>query len=57
MNRLFSLIMYVLWIATIIIVLAATFTNFKYEDLNVLAIVLFVFAVLNSIFSMPRKKQ
>ena len=56
MNRLFSLIMYVLWIATIIIVLAATFTNFKYEDLNVLAIVVFVFAALNSVFSIPRKK-
>ncbi len=56
MNKIFSIIMYVLWIATIILVLAATFTNFKYEDLNVLAIVALVFAILNSIFMVPRKK-
>lgn len=56
MERFFSLIMYVLWTATIIAVLSATFTNFQYEDLNILAGVLFVFSALNSFFMLSRKK-
>jgi hypothetical protein len=40
--------MYILWVASIVVVLATTFTNFQYEDLNFIAIVLLVFTVLNS---------
>ena len=57
MNRIISLIMYVLWILTIIIVLATTFTNFQYEDLNALAVVLFVFALLNSILVFKARRK
>jgi hypothetical protein len=42
--------MYTLWIITILLVLAATFTNFQFEDLNALAIVLLAFALINSFF-------
>ena len=48
--------MYVLWIATVVLILATTFTDFKYEDLNMLAIVSLVFAVLNSIFLLTTKQ-
>ena len=40
--------MYALWTMAIITVLATTFTNFQYLDLNVIAIVLLFFALLNS---------
>jgi len=49
--------MYILWIATIIFVLATTFTDFKYEDLNMIAAVLFVFALINSILIFAIKKK
>lgn len=42
--------MYFLWIMTIIAILATTFTRFQYEDLNAIASVLFIFAVINSFF-------
>ena len=55
MDRLFSVILYVLWTTAIIVILSTTFTNFQYEDLNALAIILLVFAILNSIFLAIRK--
>lgn len=57
MEKFFSLIMYILWIATVIAILSTTFTNFQYEDLNILAIVLLVFAGLNSFFMINRNKK
>ena len=57
MNKLISLIMYLLWIATIIAILAMTFTSFKYEDLNLIAIVLLVFASVNSYFATNQNKR
>lgn len=56
MDRFISLTMYVLWILTIIFILAATFNNFQYEDLNTLAIVLLACSLLNSILMVTRKK-
>lgn len=56
MERFLSIVMYVLWTATIVAILSATFTNFQYEDLNVLAGVLLFFAILNSIFVTIKKK-
>ncbi len=56
MQRFLSIVMYVLWTVTIVAVLSATFTNFQYEDLNILAAVLLFFAILNSIFVAIKKK-
>ncbi|MCC6758719.1 MAG: hypothetical protein IT395_03730 [Candidatus Omnitrophica bacterium] len=56
MDRFFSVIMYILWTATIIAILSTTFTNFQYFDLNVLAGLLLFFAVINSIFMAVKKK-
>lgn len=57
MEKLFSLVMYVLWTATIVAVLSTTFTDFKYEDLNIMAGVLLAFSILNSIFMVQRRRQ
>ncbi|MCK5580563.1 MAG: hypothetical protein KAJ18_04740 [Candidatus Omnitrophica bacterium] len=57
MGTFISIMMYVLWTATIVAVLAATFTNFRYEDLNLIAFVLAVFVSLNSFLIITRKKQ
>ena len=54
MNKIATIIMYLLWIASLIAVLATTFTNFKYVDLNAIAAVLLVFALLNSFFATSR---
>jgi hypothetical protein len=56
MEKLISLVMYVLWTVTIIMILAATFTNFQNEDLNIMAVVLLVFSSLNSFFIFSRKR-
>ncbi|MEW5894730.1 MAG: hypothetical protein AB1650_03065 [Candidatus Omnitrophota bacterium] len=55
MEKLISLLMYPLWVISILVILAATFTNFQYEDLNILAIILFVSACLNSFFIISKK--
>ena len=56
MDRFFSIVMYLLWIAAIIAVLCATFTNFQYEDVNLLAGILLIFSMINSIFAVVKKK-
>ena len=57
MGKVFSVIMYILWIATIAAVLATTFTDFQYEDLNLIAFALFIFAAINSILIIAIKKK
>jgi hypothetical protein len=49
--------MYTLWMITIALILAATFTNFQFEDLNALAIILLAFAVINSCFVLAMSKR
>lgn len=56
MEKLISFIMYILWIVTILMVLAATFTKFEHDDLNMIALLLFMFASLNSFFILSRKR-
>lgn len=48
MNKIRTIVMYTLWTLAIIAVLATTFTNFQHLDLNVIAIALLFFALLNS---------
>lgn len=52
-----NILMYVLWISAIIAILLTTFTSFKYEDLNLLAIILFVFALINSFLVVSKNKD
>ena len=54
MRKLVTIMMYILWVGTIIAILATTFTGFQYEDLNGIAIVLVVFASINSFFAFKR---
>ena len=56
MGKIVSIVMYVLWIGTIITVLAATFTSFKFVDLNFLAGILLVVAAINSYFVSTGKR-
>lgn len=50
-----SLLMYLLWIATVVMAVAAVFTDFKYEDVNIIAGLLVIFSLLNSFFILVRK--
>ena len=52
-----SALMYVLWTLTIIAVLSATFTNFQYPDLDLIAGVLLVFSIINSLFAVSQAKK
>lgn len=54
MDKLIGFMMYILWVASIIAILVATFTSFEYEDINLIATVLFIFAVVNSFFLVAR---
>ena len=55
MSKIITITMYILWIATIIIGLIAVFSDFKYEDINLIALLLLVFTLLNTFFVMARK--
>lgn len=55
MGKLLTTVMYSLWVITIIAVLTTTFTGFQYEDLNIIAIVLFAFTFLNSFFAASKR--
>ena len=57
MNTIMSIVMYCLWAVTILAVLATTFTNFSYLDLNVIAIVLLVFTLINTFFVVAAGKK
>lgn len=57
MHLFVTVIMYVMWILTIAFVLAATFNDFQYEDLNLFAIVFLVFSLVNSFFMIFRNRK
>ena len=49
--------MYVMWTVTLVLILVATFTNFAYLDLNVLAIVFLGFTAVNTFFVVSSGKR
>jgi len=57
MHKIITLFMYFLWGLAILAVFAATFKDFQYEDLNLIALVAFVFAVINSILAVTMGKK
>ncbi|HRZ40334.1 MAG TPA: hypothetical protein P5246_04920 [Candidatus Omnitrophota bacterium] len=50
MRMFVKVMMYLLWVLTIAFILAATFNDFQYEDLNLFALVFLVFSLINSFF-------
>ena len=57
MNAIINIVMYCMWAVVIIAVLAATFTNFSYLDLNIIAMVLFIFTLINTYFCVASGKK
>ncbi len=57
MGKIVTIMMYLLWILTIIVGLIAVFTDFKYEDVNALALFLVVFTAINVFFVMAGRKK
>lgn len=56
MERFFTVVMYVMWIVSIIGILVITFRNFEYLDLNIIVGVFFLFTLFNTLFRIGRKK-
>jgi len=56
MGKFIIITMYVLWAVSLIGVLVATFTNFKYSDVNIIVGVLFIFTLANTFFTIKEKK-
>lgn len=57
MSIFINIFMYVMWAVALIAVLATTFTNFTYLDLNVIAIVLLAFSLVNSFLIVSSGKK
>jgi len=57
MEKLITLMMYVLWVITVVMGLLAIFTDFKYDDLNIMALLFLVFTALNTFFVVSKKKS
>jgi hypothetical protein len=55
MNKIFVIVVYASWVVALGLIVATTLTDFKYEDLNLLTIVFFAFALLNSFFVSAKK--
>ncbi|HOD11969.1 MAG TPA: hypothetical protein PLO93_00980 [Candidatus Omnitrophota bacterium] len=55
MNKLIMIMMYALWTLTLIGILVVTFTSFQYPDLNIVVLLLAVFALINTYFSLKHK--
>ncbi len=55
MNKIFTLILYILWTVSLIGLLIITFSNFQYTDLNTIVIILFIFTIINTFFAVKRK--
>ena len=56
MLKLVTITMYLLWICAITMGLVATFSDFKYEDVNLIALLLLVFTLLNTFFVISRNR-
>lgn len=52
-----TLFMYLLWVAAIVALLATTFTNFQYIDLNAIAGVLLMAAIINTMIIAARNEK
>jgi len=57
MDKFFTIIMYVLWMATLFGLVIITFTNFQYIDLNVIVCVLTIFTGINTIITIKRGSE
>ena len=55
MSKFMTIIMYILWIVSLIGILVITFTGFKYTDLNLIVAVIFSLTVINSFFTSKNK--
>ena len=56
MNKIFTVIMYLLWSLSLIGILIITFTNFQYVDLNTIVLVLFAITLLNTFFEIKKRR-
>ena len=56
MSKILEGLMYLLWVVAIALILATTFTDFKYEDLNTMALLFLAFSLLNTFFVSTRRK-
>lgn len=54
MDKFFTMVMYVLWMATLCGIVIITFTNFQYADLNTIVCLLFVFTVFNTVITVKK---
>ena len=57
MDIVFTIIMYILWILSIIGLLVITFSKFQFVDLNVIVGVLVFFTLVNSFLTITRGKS
>lgn len=55
MRKFLIVVLYLLWIVTIGLVVTAILTDFKYEDINLLALLFTTFSLINSFFSVTKK--
>ena len=57
MNIVSTIILFVLWIIFVFGLLATTFTNFQYLDLNILMGIALFFAGANTFFKLSKKTK
>jgi len=54
-NKLITIMMYALWVLTLIGILVITFTSFRYTDLNIIVVILAVLTLANTYITVKTK--
>lgn len=55
MEKFLIVVMYMLWVASLIGILVITFSGFQYMDLNLFVGILFLFTVINTFLTLQRQ--
>ncbi len=55
MDKLVAVMLYILWTLTLVGILVITFTSFQYLDLNIIVLLLAIFTLINTYFSLRKK--
>jgi len=56
MDKFVTVMLYFLWTLTLIGILVVTFTSFQFFDLNIIVLIVIVFTLINTYFSLKQKK-
>ena len=56
MDKFVTVMLYFLWTLSLIGILVVVFTSFQYSDLNIIILIIIIFTLANTYFSLKQKR-